>query len=143
MKYQNTQLYMECHLVAIWNAARFFGMEHKIPKIGTEEYDKWCLKYACKSGSCIGLKKEFKRLGLKRVEGKWNFDWIKNNLPVVLSIYPPKQRPHAILAVKEQFGGFVVANFGGGVIQWYSYEKLYEMKINNPCFNPEAIKKRK
>lgn len=142
MEYQNTQLYMECQLVAIWNAARWHGMENKVPKIGTKEYDRLAEKYHCINGSCLGAKKELKRFGLEMVEGKWNFNWIKDNLPVMLSVYPPDERPHAILAVECKWGGFEVVNMGGGVSQWYSYDKLASMQVNNIHFLPQAIRKK-
>lgn len=143
MEYQNTQLYMECQLVAIWNAARFYGMEDEVPKIGTNEYEEACNRFACKSGSCLGVGDELNRLGLKYVEGKWDYEWIRNNLPVELSIIPSDGRAHAILAVEERMGDFKVANMGGCVLQWYSYDKLQSMKINNPHFRPKAIKRKK
>ena len=40
MKYQNEQLYSECRLVSLWNAARFYNLE--VPEIGSKEYDKIC-----------------------------------------------------------------------------------------------------
>lgn len=140
--YQNTQKYWECQLIAIWNAARFYGMEKKVPKIGTPEYEEACEKYCCKHGSCLGAEKELKRFGLRYVEGEWDFEWLKDNLPVVLSVYPPDQRAHAVLAVNCEFGGFEVANMGGGVTQWYSFDKLRSMQIKNRHFLPQSIKKR-
>ena len=119
--FQNTQLYSECQLIAIWNAARFYGMEKKVPKIGTVEYDKICEKFACKTGSCIGVEKELNRLGLKYIQGKWDFRWIKNNLPVKLTIFRPKQGLHSILAIQEEINGFYLANMGDGKLQWCSY----------------------
>lgn len=141
--YQNTQLYMECRLVSIWNSAIFFNMSKKVPQIGTKWYEKMCEKFHCKNGSCLGVGKELKRLRLKMVEGKWDYNWIKHNLPVELSVYPPNQRAHSILAIEEKFGGFEVTNMSGGVLQWYSYDKLYELRINNPHFLPQSIKKKK
>lgn len=141
-KYQNKQKYSECQLVSIWNAARYYGMEDKVPKLGTIEYEQACEDFHCKNGSCLRPGKELNRLGLKMIKGKWDYSWIANNLPVELSISPPNRRVHSILVVGALFNTLEIANFGEGEgKQSRDYKVLEKMQIHNPFFSPMAIKK--
>ena len=143
MNYQNTQLYTECQLIAIWNAARFYGMEDLIPKLGTPEYEQACEKFHCKNGSCLGVIKEINRLKLKKVNGKWNLNWIEKNLPVELSVFQTREGgAHSILAVDVIGNRVQVANHTDGRTIWLDYLTLFDQRINNPYFQPNSIKRK-
>lgn len=144
MEYQNAQLYLECQLISIWNAARFYNKEELVPKMGTPEYEQACEDFHCKNGSCLGVIKELNRLGLKMIGGKWDLKWISKNLPVELSIFKTKEGgAHSILVVNVIGNRMQVTNYVDERTVWVNYITLFDKQIHNQFFLPNAIRRKK
>jgi hypothetical protein len=132
-KYQNKQLWCECWLVSLWNAYRFFG---KIPPtMGTPEYRKICEDACCISGACFnsGIERERKRLGIKFVPGQYKLSWIKNNLPVELSLFTKHRGYHSVLVVKTWKNKIQLANYTYGKLQWLPWSRVLELCNKREC----------
>lgn len=122
MTYQNTQLWSECRLVALWNAAKFYNIT--TPKPGTEQYEQICEDGCCIIGACINIEPEVKRLRLKLIQGKINLNWIKKNLPVNIGIRHPRRGFHAVLVVKANGNKLLLANYAKGRLYWLPWRKI-------------------
>lgn len=125
MKYQNYQLWSECQLVALWNAARFYGIN--VPKIGSMQYKKICSESCCIFGGCININKEIERLGFNVILGKFNFKWVKRNLPVDFTLFTHKGY-HSVLAIGVKDKKLLLLNYATGRKHWLSWKKLLEKK---------------
>jgi hypothetical protein len=89
--YQTKQLFGECQLVAVWNAARFWGLDKIIPVIGTPEYKRICKKansIALGNGNYPGdgvtQQFELERLGLGVFPLRWDVGVIARSIPCEL-----------------------------------------------------------
>ncbi len=125
MRYQNNQLWSECQLVALWNAARFHVK--LTPKMGSRLYKKICKESRCIYGGCIDIDKETKRLGFKVVPGRFNFKWIERNLPVHFTLFTHKGY-HSVLAVGSRDKQLLLANYATGRLHWMGWKKLLTKK---------------
>jgi len=127
IKYQNNQLWDECHLVSVWNAYRFFG---KVPpKIGLPEYRKVCERCCCINGACFSslVKKEAKKLGIKFIPGQYRLGWIRNHLPVQLPLFTKHRGYHSVLVVKVYRNKLQLVNYTRGKLQWLSWKKILSL----------------
>jgi hypothetical protein len=89
--YQTKQLYGECRLISVWNAARFWGLDNLVPVIGTPKYRMICkkansiaLENGNYPGSGITVEYELKRLDLGILPISWNVGVIAKSLPCEL-----------------------------------------------------------
>ena len=133
--YQNTQLYSECQLIALWNAARFHDVP--VPEIGSEQYNKICEDSCCIIGACIDIRPELKRLKLKSVPGENKLNWIKKNIPVALPVIHKRRGFHAVLVVKANRNKLCLANYADGRLcwpLWNNIKKMIPKAPNNKVF---------
>jgi len=127
MRFQNYQLYYECQLVALWNAARFHKI--KVPKIGGAQYRKICYESKAILGGCINIERERKRLGLVFMPGRIDLRWIRKNLPVHLAVFCHKGY-HSVLVVDVDADDIItLVNYVKGTIFHIKWNSLKD-KIN-------------
>jgi len=138
MKYQNNQLYCECQLVALWNAARFYGI-NDIPQMGTQLYDDICDKGCCVYGGCININHEWDRLNLKAIRGTMNLRWVKKNIPVHFAVFCHRGY-HSVLAVKVVKNKITLANYARNRLHTIDWNILKSK--HNKNVKPFAIKLR-
>lgn len=137
MKYQNTQFFCECQLVALWNAYRFHGKEP--PKLKSWEYALICIDSGGIYGSCTKARREARRLGLRYVLGRWSMDWVKKNLPVRFGLFTKHRGYHDVLCIKVCKKKLLLANYARGRLYWLSWRNVKKMKDRN---KPESIQLR-
>jgi len=161
-KYQNGQKWCECSLVAMWNAARYFGLS--APKIGTREYYDRCRatgKFTLKNG-IVNEKRfnrwfdgwefyeELERLGLNFKLMRYNFRGLSTNLPFDITIYPCKSTyngnglawSHTVLAVdvNRRDRKFLLANYDKTKMCWLSWDFIKRRKDDR--FPPKSYSSR-
>lgn len=147
--YQNNQIWSECLLVSIWNAARYYGI-NPVPEIGSVSYKKICKEL---EGIDEGVypnkaKRELYRLGLMSIEGKWSYNWISKNLPVEIPVFFPESRCfeesfHSSLAVRARDGKVLLLNYKRDW-RWVMFSKIKESMFNrneHRLYKPNAIVK--
>jgi hypothetical protein len=125
MKYQNNQLYCECQLVALWNAARFYGID--VPTIGTKQYKCICDESGCLYGGCININKEISRLGLKIIPGRTDILWVRKNIPVHFAIFCHRGY-HSVLAIDVVGRNVKLANYAHNRLHSLSWDVLKSKK---------------
>lgn len=135
MKYQNRQLYHECQLVTIWNAARYYGATD-IPEMGTEEYRAACEAAGALHGAATNTAPFMKKYGLERIEGEYKLSWLRNHLPAELSIHCAHGF-HSVLAIEVRGSSVLVTNYAIGRTHWLPWKKLKEM--SEPKEKPEQF----
>jgi len=138
-RYQNKQLWSECMLVSLWNAARFHDVP-KVPKIGTKEYKKIAIECKCINGACLSdIEKEAKRLGLISQEGELSIKWFKENLPVEFGVHCHRGY-HSILVVNVKKDKLLLANYALGRTHWMNWDTFLEK--SNKYGTPISYKKK-
>ena len=138
-RYQNHQLFCECRLVSLWNAARYYGI--KPPEPGSKRYKEACEEGCCIIGACINITKEEKRLGLKGVRGKKTLQWIRRNLPVELGVRHPRRGFHSVLIVEVRKSRLLLANYTRGRLYWMDWKTMKRKIPRAP--NDKVFKYRK
>jgi len=129
VKYQNEQIYNECLLVSVWNAARHFKIE--VPAINSLQYKELCEKFDCIKDGCGSIDKEIKRLGMYTEEGVWDINWIKKNIPVEIGIFCGiKKSYHSVLIVNVFKNKLLLANYAKKRTFWISWQKIKKMAKN-------------
>lgn len=70
----------------------------------------------CRYGGAIGIENSYSKLGLSYEDGPLELDWIKNNLPVNLSIVDSPKGFHSVLVeyVKQERTGGIWADLTNG-----------------------------
>jgi hypothetical protein len=128
-KYWNNQLFCECQLVALWNAAIFWDI--KVPFRYGHEYVEDCLKASAISGGCINIEHVIKKLKLKAIMIENKFNEIKNNLPVEFKIFCHRGY-HSVLAIDvDTQKRVLLANYAKNKTCWIQYSKLKKMHNKN------------
>ena len=127
MKYQNNQLYSECQLVSIWNAARFLETtsEINIPQMGSDKYLQILDSCRCIYGGCIVSDYERERVGLKRIKGKMDLNFIINNLPYEFTLHCHRGY-HSVLGIKVKDNKILLTNYAIGRLYWLNWETVKE-----------------
>lgn len=138
--YINRQKYSECQLVSLWNAVIYFGLENLVPKFNSRQYNNICKKALCIYGAVIRKDFEIKRLGLKPINGKYNLNWIKNNLPVELSIHCHRGY-HSILIIDYIKNNLILTNYAKNRL--YNIKWLNLLKKANKKISPISWKLRR
>ncbi len=135
-KYQNSQLYQECQLVTLWNAARFHGITD-LPVPGTELYYQICYDSGGTNGGCISIRDEIQRLEMRCIEGPINLQWVRRNLPVSFSLLCWEGQPdsnmisngyHSVLAVAVKGNRVTLANYARGRLHHMEWRALKKMQ---------------
>jgi len=131
-KYLNDQRWSECLLVAIWNAARFHGLE--TPEPASDEYFRICREAHAIHGGAIGVGFELDRLGLERVPGHLDLRWVREHLPVHFAIFCHRGY-HSVLAVEVDGERLLLANYARGRTHWIEWDLLKRMTPDQgwPC----------
>lgn len=131
-KYWNEQMYSECQLVTIWNAALFHGIS--VPEQFGDEYKTACEKCCCTIGACINTTSVSENLGLISVDGLLEFEWVKNNLPVEFSIYCHRGH-HSVLCVDINIENeqVLITNYFKGMETWLPFEGIKQLSKNDKC----------
>lgn len=135
LKYQNTQFWSECQLVALWNAYRFHGKEP--PKLKSWEYALRSIGAGGVYGSCIHANKELRRLRLRRIQGSWSLRWVRKNLPVSFSLFTKHRGYHEVLCVGVHKDKLLLANYTWGRLYWLHWKNVKKMK--NQAKKPDSI----
>ncbi len=120
-RYINNQKFSSCQLVSLWNTALFHNLDPNAPPINSKKYREICKKAGCLYGGVINMNFEIDRLGMKAVSGKYNLRWIKNNLPVSLSIFCHRGY-HSVLVVDVYKNNLTLTN--------YAKNRLHKLKWN-------------
>lgn len=127
--YQNGQLWHECQLVAIWNAARFWGMDNLAPRMGSRAYRMRCRAantiYRRHSDKPFQTNQEFEQCGLESVHGEYTLEWVQAHLPVAISIHTSRWKFHRVLIVEVKGSKVLLANYAKGRTHWMAWDKLY------------------
>ena len=140
-RYQNKQKWCECQLISLWNAAVYHG---KIPpRYGSKQYRFLCEQAGtvigerqfAKEGVHIRLDHELRRLNMDVKYGRWDFKWVRKNLPVALTVESENLEGcyHNVLAVdvnvrKKQF---LIANLKlDGNAYWVKWSYLNGRRHN-------------
>lgn len=106
--YQNTQLFCECQIVSLWNAARFWGLGSLVPKMGTRRYKDICRRANAIYGGVINIDFEAERLGLAYFPIEWDkltpmLPGVSTQLPCVMNVFCERGY-HSVLAVAHRIG---------------------------------------
>jgi len=138
-KFQNTQKYCECQLVSLWNAVIFHNQE--IPTLGTKFYRQVVLRTNGMHGACFwtDMRKEFKRMGIHPVRGKYDLKWVRRNLPVEFSVFLPERGYHSTLAIGAYKNKLLFANWAEGRLHWAPWSRVLE--VSNKEELPYAYRK--
>jgi hypothetical protein len=124
-KYWNGQLFQECQLVTLWNAAIYHGTE--VPKRYGSEYVADSLFANAIEDGAEYTGHVVDKLGLKPKEGPMSWNWIRKNLPVEFSIN--YRGYHSALAIDTNNKGEILfANYSRTRLQWVKYSKIKEMQ---------------
>ena len=135
IRYQNNQLWYECQLVSIWNACRYWGLDY--PIMGTREYKLACAEACAISGAAIGVASQFRKYGIVRIYGGYNFIWVKCNLPVEFGVFC-HHGCHSVLAVAVRSKKVLLANYARDRTYWMDWDRL--CKISNKRWKPVQFK---
>lgn len=127
-KYLNNQKYCECQLISLWNSSIFLGFNSLIPKQFSRHYKNICKKALCIYGGVIRKDFEIKRLNLKAIKGIYKLNWIKNHLPVELSIHCHRGY-HSILIIDVNKNNLILANYARNRLHKIKW-KLLLNKVN-------------
>jgi hypothetical protein len=122
MRYQNRQIYCECQLIAIWNAARFWGRSD-LPEMGTADYKKRCERAAAIAGGAIFPNFELKTFGLVASRGKYTFRWVCSNLPTHFAVFCHRGY-HSVLVVEVKGSKVLLVNYAKGRTHWMEWTRL-------------------
>lgn len=107
MNWRKQTKYSSCQLIAAINARIFLGGKD----VTDEEFERLVDLVKCRYGGAICIEEAYEPLGLEVTDGPlpyygwpWKkadkcYNWIKDNLPVELSVHSPKFGYHAILVV--------------------------------------------
>jgi hypothetical protein len=140
MKYRK-QKYSSCQLIAAINARIHLGGGD----ISDAEFERLVDVVKCRHGGAICIEEAYRPLGLEVIDGPlphygypWLkadecYDWIKENLPVELSVHSPKFGYHAILVVDTfvkhdfvfRYPSVRTINSDEGEITWSSLRKRF------------------
>lgn len=131
----------DCQLISIVNA--YYYLTSNI--ITNDVYQELADECGCVAGSCIDIKKAFKKLGL-RVEEEWKFlPNTKSVLPLEINVWHKHFGFHSILAVEynKQVDTYRITNFRHVASNngWIFHEDLMHYVVENP--NKEGWKCRK
>ena len=133
-KYINNQFYCECQLIAIWNAAKFYGFETPEPE--TRQYKTICKESRCLYGGCIDVDKEKERLNISSTRGLYSFKWVKYHLPVHFRVFCHRGY-HSVLVVEVDNKDVILANYARNRLHRMSWKQLKE--ISNRLTKPEQF----
>jgi len=125
MQYQNYQLFCECSMVALWNAARYFNLS--VPIVGSRLYIKICKEAGCIHGGCISREPERERLKITINPGSWSYEWISKNIPVHLALFTHRGY-HSVLVVAENNSRLLLANYARGRTHWMRWGTILEKR---------------
>jgi len=132
-KYWNNQIYCECQLVVLWNAAIYYGI--KVPDRYGNEYKADCKKAGSIYGSCLNSRHVMKKLHLQPILGSLDWGWIRINCPIGFLVFCHRGH-HAVLAIdvnlKEK--KILLANYAKERLYWLKFKKL--IKIHNKRVQP-------
>lgn len=133
-KYINNQKWCDCQLITLLNACIFYN------KIKIKPYSK---KYNILAeitgsvhGSCLNKNVAYDMLGVSFENGKMDFNWIKNNLPVEFSVFCHRGY-HSVLAVKVKNDKIQLANYYRNKLYSISWNSL--IKMQNRHVKPSKI----
>jgi len=136
--YQNDQLYCECQLVSIWNAARFWGFGKSVPKMGTRQYKTICHKARAIHGGIILVDPEVERLGLAFFPIWYRLETVAAYMPCEMSVLCERGY-HSVLAIAYKKGRtskpwtdkFLMLNWRKGYEAWLPWgEILAQANLN-------------
>lgn len=139
--YRVNKFSQDCQLVAVVNARAFvrckMGWENGLftGKMADREYDALATLTGCHSGTAISVENLFPYFQLGYKNHKFNKRWIRNNLPVQLSVRVPERNGpgwfHSILIISATKQGVVVANYSPAQnidqkqLTWKELESIY------------------
>lgn len=123
------QKYACCALISAINARIFLTGQG----VTNDEFEKLAEIACCKNGSAIGITKIHPLLGLYTEKGVYfDFEWIKQNLPVELSIMDVKNYGfHSILVVGVKNNNLFLTNFDKIGIQ-LSWDEMQKYRLTSP-----------
>lgn len=132
-KYWNDQIYYECQLIALWNAAIYQGIS--VPFRYGLEYIEDCEEARALHGGAINVDKVIQKLQLEPVKGQCNWNWIKQNCPVEFKISCHRGW-HSVLMVDVDVKKrkVLLANYAKGRVQWLKIDRLLEMNKRQDPF---------
>jgi hypothetical protein len=131
------QKYSCCQLIAAINAAIFLGLITK-ESISDEEYERMVDLVSCRYGSALGVEKVYPQLGIVAENGPYfDFDWIRENLPVEVCIIDVKTYGfHSVLIVGCSGNELYVAN-SDRIKTKFTWEEFLQYKVNS--LNPHNL----
>lgn len=126
-----------CALVALINAARYYGL--KTTHIGTKRWEELVDISACRYGAAIHTDAAAKELGLRRHKIRVGFNTIRNNLPVMLDVLNPHGGTtlHAVLAIKAENNMLDLVNY-----HWIKGPTVETVRWPVPMMPPGNINRR-
>jgi len=132
-KYWNNQIYYECKLVSIWNAAIYHDIS--VPIRYGDEYIRDCKMAMATYGSCLRENYVVKKMNLQKTKGKLNWNWIKKNCPAEFSIFCHRGY-HSVLSIDINLKNrkVLLANYAKGRLCWINVNKL--IKMHNKHVSP-------
>jgi len=131
MAYQERQLYAECQLVTVINAAKYYGIT--TPEIGDPEYEELVDLVGAKHGSAICIAKSHHLLGVVAVDiHPSSLKKLRNILsgghPVGIDVWGKRTGFHSVLAADYKFGFYRLTNASKIVKNgWVSGLRLRQM----------------
>lgn len=137
IKYQNSQMYAECQLVAAINAARYFGLS--VPKMGSVEYERLVDLTKGRHGSCIQVWKAYPSLGIKaRKTGPAKklgvtLTWFQEQIPIEIPVHTMALGFHSVLVVRATQKYVWLANFGGDKLVKLGWEEFTDNWFTPQC----------
>ena len=95
MKYRK-QKYSSCQLISAINARIYLGLSD----ITNDFFEYLVNLVKCRYGGAINIEKSYPLLGLSSIDGKYNYEWIKKNLPIDIAYHDKKRGFHSALIVE-------------------------------------------
>ena len=102
IRYQDSQLYSECQLISVLNAAYFLGEK----TVNKEEYDRLIDMVGARYGSAISIERSYKYLRVEFIDIKPDIDMMRNAIgqgyPIGFGVWTQKHGLHSVTAIEVE-----------------------------------------
>jgi hypothetical protein len=122
-KYWNNQIYAECQLVSIWNAAIFYGIP--VPERYGKTYRWYCRESCAIHGGALNIELITKNLRLYAYPFKLSWMYLIKNIPCEFSIFC-KRGYHSVLVVAVNIKNkkVLLTNYARNRTYWMPWKTL-------------------
>jgi hypothetical protein len=116
------QIGSRCQLISAINARVFWGGDKIEPD--SEEFERLTDVAGCRLGAALpdGMRAVHDSLDLYEIEGEPTFEWVRNHLPVEMSVWHVEYGYHSILIVGVKGDRIYFTNYFDGSMYWHNFE---------------------